>query len=59
MPISWEGHVGPILSVGFTGSMLEKHEVLVVDYVDDLVPVLARMAAKRRSGYRALGYTVE
>ena len=36
-----------------------KTEVLVVDYVDELVPVLARMATKRRLGYRALGYTVE
>jgi hypothetical protein len=34
-------------------------EVLVVDYVDEMVPVLARMAAKRRTGYRSLGYTVE
>ncbi len=37
----------------------ERSEVLVVDYVDELVPMLARMAAKRRMGYRALGYTVE
>ena len=36
-----------------------KKDVLVVDYVDSAVPVLARMAAKRRSGYRALGYVME
>jgi hypothetical protein len=36
-----------------------KTEVIVVDYVDEMVPVLARMAAKRRTGYRALGYRVE
>lgn len=33
-----------------------KSEVVVYDYADESVPVLARMAAKRRSGYRALGY---
>ena len=36
-----------------------KRDVLVVDYVDQTVPVLARMAAKRRAGYRALGYVLE
>ncbi|WP_291866102.1 hypothetical protein [Bradyrhizobium sp.] len=36
-----------------------KTEVLVVDYVDEAVPLLARMAVKRRAGYRALGYTIE
>ena len=34
-------------------------DVLVVDYVDSAVPVLARMAAKRRAGYRALGYVMK
>jgi hypothetical protein len=33
--------------------------VLVFDYADEAVPVLARMAAKRRAGYRALGYRIE
>jgi hypothetical protein len=32
--------------------------VVIYDYVDDHVPVLARMAAKRRSAYQALGYRV-
>jgi len=57
MPISWKGTL-----VQYVGRLHRQHarktEVLVVDYVDDLVPLLARMAAKRRSGYRALGYTV-
>jgi hypothetical protein len=31
--------------------------VVIYDYVDDNVPVLARMAAKRRTAaYQALGY---
>jgi superfamily II DNA or RNA helicase len=58
MPISWKGTL-----TQYVGRLHRQHarktEVLVVDYVDDLVPILARMAAKRRSGYRALGYTVE
>jgi hypothetical protein len=45
--------------LSYVGRLHRRHaaktEVLVVDYVDELVPVLARMAAKRRTGYRALG----
>ncbi|OHV80407.1 restriction endonuclease subunit R [Ensifer sp. LCM 4579] len=58
MPIAWKGtlaqYVGRLhrLHVG-------KKDVLVVDYVDNTVPVLGRMAAKRRAGYRALGYMIE
>lgn len=36
-----------------------KREVIVYDYVDTAVPVLARMAAKREKGYKALGYVLE
>jgi hypothetical protein len=43
MPISWKG------------TYAVKADVLVVDYVDAAVPVLERMAAKRRAGYRMLG----
>ena len=50
MPISWKGTLAQ-----YVGRLHRQHagktDVLVVDYVDDLVPVLARMAAKRRSGY--------
>jgi hypothetical protein len=35
-----------------------KREVVVYDYVDSGVLMLARMALKRQSGYRALGYEV-
>ena len=35
-----------------------KAEVLIYDYVDEAVPVLARMHRKRLAGYRAMGYTV-
>jgi superfamily II DNA or RNA helicase len=58
MPISWKGTLAQ-----YVGRLHRQHagktEVLVVDYVDDLVPILARMAEKRRSVYRALGYLVD
>jgi superfamily II DNA or RNA helicase len=58
MPISWKGtlaqYVGRLHRL-YAG----KADVVVVDYVDAAVPVLARMAAKRRAGYRTLGYTIE
>lgn len=58
MPIAWKGTLAQ-----YAGRLHRQHDgkkdVLVVDYVDSAVPVLARMAAKRRSGYRALGYVME
>ena len=58
MPIAWKGTLAQ-----YVGRLHRQHErkkdVLVVDYVDSSVPVLARMAAKRRTGYRALGYVME
>jgi superfamily II DNA or RNA helicase len=58
MPISWKGTLAQ-----YVGRLHRQHdgktEILVVDYVDETVPMLARMAAKRRTGYRALGYTIE
>lgn len=58
MPIAWRGTLAQ-----YVGRLHRLHDgkkdVLVVDYVDETVPVLARMAAKRRAGYRALGYFVE
>jgi hypothetical protein len=35
-----------------------KREVIVYDYVDSGVPLLARMALKRQTGYRSLGYEI-
>lgn len=58
MPIAWKGTLAQ-----YVGRLHREHgakrDVLVVDYVDQAVPVLARMAAKRRAGYRALGYLIE
>ena len=57
MPISWKGTLAQ-----YVGRLHRQHtnktEVLVIDYVDEAVSTLVRMAAKRRSGYRALGYTI-
>jgi superfamily II DNA or RNA helicase len=58
MPISWKGTLAQ-----YVGRLHRNHrgksEVVVYDYVDTGVPVLARMAAKRQIGYRGLGYTIE
>lgn len=58
MPISWKGTLAQ-----YVGRLHRDHdskrEVIVYDYVDSAVPLLARMAAKRATGYRALGYVLE
>ena len=58
MPIAWKGTLAQ-----YVGRLHRQHDgkkdVLVVDYVDRSVPVLSKMAAKRRVGYRALGYVME
>lgn len=57
MPIAWKGTLAQ-----YVGRLHREHhgkrDVLVVDYVDQAVPVLERMAVKRRAGYRALGYAI-
>jgi superfamily II DNA or RNA helicase len=35
-----------------------KREVIIYDYADFKVPVLARMYARRRSGYKSIGYKI-
>ena len=58
MPITWKGTLSQ-----YVGRLHRQHtgksEVRVYDYVDQNVPVLQRMAAKQRAGFRALGYTLE
>jgi hypothetical protein len=36
-----------------------KKEVVIYDYVDNAVPMLAKMADKRMKGYDRLGYTIK
>jgi superfamily II DNA or RNA helicase len=58
MPISWRGTLAQ-----YAGRLHRLHpakrEVIVYDYVDDAVPLLARMNAKRNKGYESLGYSIE
>ena len=57
MPISWRGTLAQ-----YAGRLHRLHpakrEVIVYDYVDGDVPVLARMSAKRIKGFESLGYSV-
>jgi superfamily II DNA or RNA helicase len=57
MPIAWKGTLAQ-----YAGRLHRlndaKREVIIYDYADMRVPVLARMAAKRRVGYEAIGYKV-
>ena len=57
MPIAWKGTLAQ-----YAGRLHRlndaKREVIIYDYADMRVPVLARMAAKRRVGYQAIGYNV-
>lgn len=56
MPIAWKGTV-----VQYAGRLHRAHpakrDALVYDYVDDAVPVLRRMYAKRLRAYKKMGYT--
>jgi superfamily II DNA or RNA helicase len=58
MPISWHGTLQQ-----YVGRLHRIHHgkkvVRVFDYVDALVPMLARMFEKRLRGYRAIGYELE
>ena len=55
MPVSWQGTLAQ-----YAGRLHRlyhaKKEVIVYDYVDEAVPMLAKMADKRRKGYEKLGY---
>jgi superfamily II DNA or RNA helicase len=55
MPSAWKGTLAQ-----YAGRLHRlndaKREVIIYDYADMKVPVLARMAAKRRVGYQAIGY---
>jgi superfamily II DNA or RNA helicase len=57
MPISWQGTLAQ-----YAGRLHRLHhskkEVIIYDYVDNSVPMLAKMAEKRLNGYDRLGYDV-
>jgi len=58
MPISWKGTLQQ-----YVGRLHRLHDnkqfVQVYDYVDNRVPMLARMYARRLRGYGAIGYVIE
>jgi superfamily II DNA or RNA helicase len=55
MPVSWHGTLAQ-----YAGRLHRLHhakkEVIIYDYIDQAVPMLARMAEKRKKGYERLGY---
>ncbi len=57
LPISWRGTL-----TQYAGRLhrlnAAKKDVIIYDYVDFEVPVLARMYTKRRTGYKAIGYKI-
>jgi len=57
LPISWRGTLAQ-----YAGRLHRTHyskkEVIIYDYVDAAVPMLARMFQRRLTGYRAIGYEV-
>jgi len=57
LPISWRGTL-----TQYAGRLhrlnANKKEVVIYDYVDFDIPVLVKMYAKRRAGYKAIGYEV-
>ncbi|HEU4653138.1 MAG TPA: DEAD/DEAH box helicase family protein [Steroidobacteraceae bacterium] len=57
MPISWKGTLAQYVG-RLHRTHHDKSDVIVYDYVDSSVRVLARMAARRQAGYRALGYVI-
>jgi len=58
LPISWKGTLAQ-----YTGRLHRSHdmkkEVVIYDYVDLNVPMLAKMYARRLHGYKTIGYEVK
>lgn len=57
MPISWRGTLAQ-----YAGRLHREHAskryVVIYDYVDEREPMLTKMAGRRRTGYRSLGYRI-
>ena len=57
LPVSWRGTLAQ-----YAGRLHRLHdtkrEVVIYDYADLEVPMLARMYQRRRSGYKAIGYEI-
>ena len=58
LPVSWRGVLAQY--AGRLHRLYDmKKEVIIYDYADLEVPMLARMYARRCAGYRAIGYEIE
>jgi superfamily II DNA or RNA helicase len=57
LPIAWRGTVAQYAG-RLHRNYVQKSEVIIYDYIDDQVPVLAGMFGKRKKGYKAIGYEV-
>lgn len=55
LPVAWKGTIAQYAG-RLHRSSERKKEVIIYDYVDDQVPVLAGMFGKRKKGYKAIGY---
>jgi len=58
LPVSWRGTLAQ-----YAGRLHRLHhskkEVLIYDYADLKIPMLARMFERRKRGYRAIGYEIQ
>ena len=58
MPVSWKGTIAQ-----YAGRLhrlfADKQGVTIYDFLDDSVPVLARMFDRRKKGYEAIGYAIQ
>ena len=56
-PFSWKG-----MLIQYTGHLNRTHygknEIQVYDYVDEQVPILAKMYRRRLKGYKGLGFAI-
>lgn len=57
LPVAWRGTIAQYAG-RLHRNYERKKEVIVYDYVDDQVPVLAGMFGKRKKGYKAIGYAL-
>lgn len=57
LPVSWKGTIAQ-----YAGRLHRDHhsksEVVIYDYADTNVPMLAKMFDRRLHGYKAIGYNV-
>ncbi len=58
MPVSWRGTLQQYVR-RLHRLHHDKYEARVYDYVDQNVPMLMRMLARRLRGYRAIDYAVD